>query len=76
MSDAELLLELTAHPGWAVLMRETQDKLDAFRASAPFNMKNMEELFFARGVTATLLELQYTREKAQAILAQEEQGED
>ena len=71
--ELDLLLDLTAHPGWKVLMDETEQKLNGFRASAPFNMKNLEELYFARGVTATLMELMATRDKVLAALNQGEE---
>ena len=71
--ELDLLLDLTAHPGWKVLMDETEQRLEGFRASSPFNMKNLEELYFARGVTATLMELMATRDKVLAALNQGEE---
>ena len=62
-SETSVLRELCEHPGWAVLMRNTQARLDAFRAGMPFNMKDEHALYFMHGTTATLMELLSLKER-------------
>jgi hypothetical protein len=66
-AELEAIASLVEHPGWAVLMRQTQEKLDLFRAGAPFNMKDEAALNFAKGVVANCLELLATADKVAAI---------
>jgi len=54
MVDIKAMFE---HPGWTALKRHTQLRLDSFRDGFPFNVSTLEQLYFARGVIATLSEL-------------------
>lgn len=56
-AELRAVSKLVEHEGWAVLMRQTQEKLDLFRSGLPLNIRNIEELFFAKGVVVTLTEL-------------------
>lgn len=56
-AENEALKELFQTPGWQVLMRNTQSQLDNFRAGFPFNVNTVEQLYFTRGMMATLQEL-------------------
>lgn len=66
--QAELLLDMTAHPGWAVLCEITQGHVDGFKAGMPFNIKTLEELYFARGMLAALEDMLRVRDRAEAAL--------
>jgi len=54
MVDIKAMFE---HPGWTALKRHTQVRMDAFREGFPFNVSTVEQLYFVRGVMATLNEL-------------------
>lgn len=54
MVDIRAMFE---HPGWTALKRHTQLRLDSFRDGFPFNVGTVEQLYFVRGVMATLNEL-------------------
>lgn len=56
-TENEALKEMFQSPGWKVLMRNTQTRIDNFRKSFPFNVTDERTLYFSRGVMATLLEL-------------------
>jgi hypothetical protein len=51
------MLDMIQHPGWKALVRQTQERLDNFTAGSPFNINTIEQLYFAKGMTATLKEL-------------------
>lgn len=57
--EAELvdIRAMFEHPGWRALVRQTQDRLDKFRAGFPFSVKTLEQLYFTHGVVASLTEL-------------------
>lgn len=54
LADMRAMFE---HPGWRALVRQTQLRLDNFRAGFPFSVKTLEQLYFTHGVVATLTEL-------------------
>ena len=57
--EAELadLRAMFDHPGWTALKRHTQERMDAFRSGFPFNVEDERQLYFTRGVMATLAEI-------------------
>jgi hypothetical protein len=63
LTEVEQLME---HPGWAVLMRQTQERIDSFQKGSPFNIADEKALYFAKGVVATLLELLHTEDRCKA----------
>lgn len=50
-ADIQAMFE---HPGWIAIKRRTQEQLDAFRAGMPLNINDERQLYFMRGVIATL----------------------
>lgn len=54
MADIRAMFD---HPGWLALKRQTQERVDAFQAGCPFNIENERQLYFMRGVMATLREV-------------------
>jgi len=75
-AENEALRELFQQEGWRVLMRNTQANIDAFRASFPFNTNTVEQLYFSRGMIATLnvllnMEAQLEQATAEADLSLE-----
>lgn len=56
-AENEALRELFQHPGWAVLERNTRGQIEQFRSGFPFNVKTIEQLYFAQGLYAALSEL-------------------
>jgi hypothetical protein len=70
--ELEAIESLCEHPGWDVLMRETQERIDQFRAGAPFNIADEKALFFAKGAIATLTELLGTAARCEQTRANQE----
>lgn len=66
------LREMFQSDGWRVLMRNTQSHLDAFRQGFPFNVQNEQQLYYARGMMASLQTLLTMEEQ---LDAQEQAGE-
>jgi len=71
-AEVEILSELVEHPGWAVLARNTKERIDAFQSGAPFNIRDEADLNFHRGVIATLFDLLALPEKLEAAKASDE----
>jgi hypothetical protein len=71
-AEVEILSELVEHPGWAVLARNTQERIEAFQSGAPFNIRDEADLNFHRGVIATLFDLLALPEKLEAAKASDE----
>jgi hypothetical protein len=72
-AEDEALKQLFEQPGWQVLMRNTQARLDSFAEGFPFSVKNVEQLYFCQGMVAALKSL-LTLE--QQFAAQEEAASD
>lgn len=64
----EALMDLTAHPGWEILMQDTRERMETYQSGMPLNIRNEEELWFAKGMYSTLLELLNTRDRVSAAL--------
>ena len=71
-AEVEILSELVEHPGWAVLARNTKERIEAFQSGAPFNIRDEADLNFHRGVIATLFDLLALPEKLEAAKASDE----
>lgn len=56
-AEMEDIQAMFAHPGWIALKRQTQERIDNFRTGFPFNVENERQLYFSRGVIASLTEL-------------------
>lgn len=61
------VLAMMEHPGWAVMMRWTEERLNEARKGMPFNMTTVEQLHFSRGVFATLMDLLSMEEKLRFV---------
>lgn len=53
-AETDVLRDLVQHPGWQVLMRNTKERMEQFRAGFPFNVQDERQLYFARGLMAAL----------------------
>ena len=75
-AEYDALVALVEHPGWAVLARNTKERIEAFQSGSPFNMKNEADLNFHRGVIATLYDLMALPDKLEALReSSEDEGE-
>lgn len=64
--ENEALKAMFQTDGWAVLKRNTQSQLDHFREGFPFNVNDEKQLFFVRGMVATLTALLSLEEQLEA----------
>lgn len=53
-SELDALRDLFEHPGWKILIRNTNERIEAFRAGFPFNVQDEKQLYFAKGLMAAL----------------------
>ena len=56
-AEVAVLQEFVSHPGWAILVRNTEERIKQFQAGCPFNLKNEADIHFHRGVLLTLMDL-------------------
>jgi len=49
-AEIEAAKDMLASPGWATLVRDTQARIDEFKANAFLSCKTPEEFYFLRGV--------------------------
>ena len=75
-AENEALKDLFQHPGWAVLMRTTQERIENFRAGFPFNVDDEKALYFAKGMMGTLKTLIDLPETLSLAELAEQQGQD
>jgi hypothetical protein len=72
------LREMFQTDGWRVLMRNTQGHLDNFRSGFPFNVENEQQLYFCRGMMAsltTLLNMEAQLDAAEALKAEDDDAD-
>jgi hypothetical protein len=66
-SETDALRDLVQHPGWRVLMRNTKERMDQFRAGFPFNVQDEKQLYFARGLMAALSSITSLEDQLDAL---------
>lgn len=71
LAELNALLGMFEHPGWAVLDRMTRERITAFQAAAPLNIKDNDALNYWKGVVETLTFLL----NLPAIVVQQAQGD-
>ena len=75
-AELDALRDLFEHPGWKILMRNTQERIDAFRAGFPFNVQDENQLYFAKGMMAALGSIVSLEEQLEAEAAQADEPEE
>lgn len=53
-AENDALRDMFQTPGWAVLVRNTQERMDEFRKASPFNIPDEKTLYFSQGLFAAL----------------------
>lgn len=66
-AELEVLLQLVEHPGWAVMVRHTQERIDAFQKGSPFNIKDGDHLNVMKGMMLALNEVLALPQKLAAL---------
>ena len=69
------LREMFQSDGWRVLMRNTQSILDQFRSGFPFNVDSDQQLYYSKGMVATLTTLLNMEAQLDATEAQAEESD-
>lgn len=78
-SELDALRDMFQHPGWRILVRNTQERIDQFRKGFPFNVKDEKQLYFAHGLMAALTSITTMEEQlenAEAAQSGEPEPED